>query len=93
MAPFLPIDRSSKDTIMNACGYIRVSTEDQAREGLSVEYQEAKIRAYGTGDNACFVHLTRSSSNLHLTMYLGVLLPLEYYSEKDRSTNNSVKNH
>ena len=29
-----------------ALGYIRVSTEEQAREGLSLEAQETKIRAY-----------------------------------------------
>ena len=29
-----------------AVGYIRVSTEDQAREGISLDTQEAKIKAY-----------------------------------------------
>ncbi|MEN6437505.1 MAG: recombinase family protein [Syntrophobacter sp.] len=31
---------------MKAIGYIRVSTEDQAREGVSLEAQEAKVRAW-----------------------------------------------
>lgn len=31
---------------MKAVGYIRVSTEEQAREGLSLEAQEAAIRSY-----------------------------------------------
>jgi len=31
---------------MNAIGYIRVSTEEQSREGVSLEMQSAKIRAY-----------------------------------------------
>lgn len=31
---------------MKAIGYTRVSTEDQAREGVSLEAQEAKIRAW-----------------------------------------------
>lgn len=31
---------------MKAVGYIRVSTEEQAREGISLEAQEAKIKAY-----------------------------------------------
>ncbi len=31
---------------MKAIGYIRVSTEDQAREGVSLDNQRAKIRAY-----------------------------------------------
>lgn len=31
---------------MKAIGYVRVSTEDQAREGISLEAQEAKLRAW-----------------------------------------------
>jgi len=31
---------------MKVVGYIRVSTEEQAREGISLENQEAKIKAY-----------------------------------------------
>ncbi|MCK4485616.1 MAG: recombinase family protein [Desulfobacterales bacterium] len=31
---------------MKAIGYIRVSTEDQAKEGVSLDNQEAKIRTY-----------------------------------------------
>lgn len=31
---------------MTAIGYIRVSTEEQAREGISLAYQRAKIEAY-----------------------------------------------
>ena len=31
---------------MKAVGYIRVSTEEQAREGISLSNQEAKIKAY-----------------------------------------------
>ncbi len=31
---------------MKAIGYIRVSTEDQAREGVSLDNQRAKIRSY-----------------------------------------------
>jgi DNA invertase Pin-like site-specific DNA recombinase len=31
---------------MKAIGYIRVSTEDQAREGISLDNQESKIRTY-----------------------------------------------
>ena len=29
-----------------AAGYVRVSTEEQAREGISLENQKAKIKAY-----------------------------------------------
>lgn len=32
--------------MVRAIGYIRVSTEDQAREGVSLDNQRAKIRAY-----------------------------------------------
>jgi site-specific DNA recombinase len=32
--------------MMKAVGYIRVSTEEQAREGISLNMQKAKIRAY-----------------------------------------------
>ena len=31
---------------MTTVGYIRVSSEEQARSGLSLENQERKIRAY-----------------------------------------------
>lgn len=31
---------------MKAIGYIRVSTDEQAREGISLDNQQAKIRAY-----------------------------------------------
>jgi hypothetical protein len=33
-------------TTMDAIGYIRVSTEDQAREGVSLDNQKSKIIAY-----------------------------------------------
>lgn len=31
---------------MTAIGYIRVSTEDQAKEGISLDSQRSKIQAY-----------------------------------------------
>ena len=31
---------------MKAIGYVRVSTDEQAREGISLENQKAKITAY-----------------------------------------------
>ena len=31
---------------MQVVGYIRVSTEDQAREGISLAAQQAKVEAY-----------------------------------------------
>ena len=33
---------------MKAVGYIRVSTEDQAKEGISLDNQEAKIKGYAS---------------------------------------------
>ena len=33
---------------MKAIGYIRVSTEDQAREGVSLDNQESKIKSYAS---------------------------------------------
>lgn len=35
-------------TVRRVVGYVRVSTEDQARDGASLDAQEARIRAYGT---------------------------------------------
>ena len=35
-------------TIIKAIGYVRVSTEEQAREGISIEAQEDRIRALAT---------------------------------------------
>jgi len=35
-------------TISKAIGYVRVSTEEQAREGISIEAQEERIRALAT---------------------------------------------
>ena len=32
--------------MIKAIGYIRVSSAEQAKEGMSLENQEAKIRAY-----------------------------------------------
>ena len=31
---------------MKAIGYVRVSTEEQAKEGINLDSQEAKIKAY-----------------------------------------------
>ena len=33
---------------MKAIGYIRVSTDEQAREGISLDNQKAKIESYCT---------------------------------------------
>jgi len=40
-----------KGDAMKAIGYIRVSTEDQAREGISLDNQKAKIKAWADLNN------------------------------------------
>ena len=40
---------------MEAVGYIRVSTEDQAQNGISLEAQRAKIEAWGTANDASLI--------------------------------------
>ena len=42
---------------MKAIGYIRVSTEEQAREGISLEAQEEKIKKYVDLHNLKLVEL------------------------------------
>jgi len=37
---------ATTDELLRVIGYVRVSTDEQAREGLSLTYQEDKIRAY-----------------------------------------------
>lgn len=44
---------------MKAIGYARVSTEDQAREGISLDNQESKIRAYADLNNMELVDVIR----------------------------------
>lgn len=38
--------RNSKSTVAGVVAYVRVSTEEQANEGVSLDAQEARIRAY-----------------------------------------------
>jgi DNA invertase Pin-like site-specific DNA recombinase len=42
-----------------ARGYVRVSTEEQVREGVSLDAQEAKIRAYATAKDLDLVEVIR----------------------------------
>jgi DNA invertase Pin-like site-specific DNA recombinase len=44
---------------MRSAGYIRVSTEDQSREGISLEHQEAKIKAYACINDLELVEIIR----------------------------------
>jgi len=44
---------------IKAVGYVRVSTEEQAREGLSLDAQEEKIKAYCTAQGWRLVRLYR----------------------------------
>jgi DNA invertase Pin-like site-specific DNA recombinase len=38
---------------MKVIGYIRVSTEDQAKEGVSLKAQQARIKAYSDIMSTC----------------------------------------
>lgn len=53
---------------MKAIGYIRVSTEDQAREGVSLDNQESKIRAYADLNNFELVDVIRDEGISGKTM-------------------------
>ena len=44
---------------LRAYGYVRVSTEEQAAEGLSLEAQEEKIRAYASFKDLELVEIIR----------------------------------
>jgi DNA invertase Pin-like site-specific DNA recombinase len=44
---------------MEALGYIRVSTEEQAKEGVSLAAQEARLRAYCTAAGLTLVDIMR----------------------------------
>ncbi len=44
---------------MKAIGYIRVSTEDQAREGVSLDNQEAKINQYASLNDLELIEVIR----------------------------------
>jgi DNA invertase Pin-like site-specific DNA recombinase len=44
---------------MKAVGYVRVGTEDQAREGISLDNQEAKVRAYASVNDLELVEIIR----------------------------------
>ena len=44
---------------MKAVGYIRVSTEEQAREGISLEAQEDKVKKYADLHNLDLVEVIR----------------------------------
>jgi DNA invertase Pin-like site-specific DNA recombinase len=45
--------------VSSAVGYLRVSTEEQANEGVSLAVQEERIRAYCVGAGLVLVHLVR----------------------------------
>lgn len=44
---------------MNVVGYIRVSTQGQARDGYSLKYQEDEIKAYCEEQGWNFIHIFR----------------------------------
>jgi len=55
---------------MKAIGYIRVSTEEQAESGLSLEHQKARIQAYATATDLEIISIiedTASAKNMNRT--------------------------
>ena len=50
-------DREQKK--MKAVGYIRVSTEEQVREGISLEVQEDKVKKYADLHNSRLTEIIR----------------------------------
>ena len=49
---------------MKAVGYIRVSTEDQAKEGISLDHQEAKVKAYASINDLELLKIVRDEGAL-----------------------------
>lgn len=52
-------NRQAKGLPSRALGYVRVSTEEQAAEGVSLDAQEARIRAYCTLHGLTLAHIFR----------------------------------
>jgi len=48
-------------SIIRAIGYVRVSTEEQAREGISIEAQEERIRALATAKGWSLVKVIKDA--------------------------------
>jgi len=46
-------------TVVRAVGYVRVSTDEQVAEGISLENQEARVRAYAESQGWELAHLYR----------------------------------
>lgn len=44
---------------MKAIGYVRVSTEDQSREGISLNHQEDKLRTYASLNDLDLLEIIR----------------------------------
>lgn len=44
---------------MQAVGYVRISTEDQARDGVSMSAQQAKLDAYAVVKDWTLLHVIR----------------------------------
>jgi site-specific DNA recombinase len=69
---------------MKAIGYIRVSTEDQAREGISLDNQDAKIKAYASLNNMDLVEIISDAGISGKTMDRpGISRVLEMLNKRD----------
>lgn len=53
---------------MKAVGYVRVSTDEQAHEGVSLDNQEAKIKAYADLNNLALVEIIRDEGRSAKTL-------------------------
>jgi site-specific DNA recombinase len=61
---------------MRAAGYVRVSTDEQAREGCSLDNQEARIRAYSDSQEWELVRIYREEGQSGKTMKRPQLLEM-----------------
>jgi site-specific DNA recombinase len=61
---------------MRAVGYVRVSTDEQAREGCSLDNQEARIRAYSDSQEWELVRIYREEGQSGKTMKRPQLLEM-----------------
>ena len=68
---------------MRAVGYIRVSTEEQAKEGISLDNQEAKIKAYCDSQDWELVKLFSDRGSSGKDMKRGGLKKLLSFLEAD----------
>jgi Resolvase, N terminal domain len=60
------------EAAMQAIGYVRVSTEDQARDGVSLSTQQAKLEAYALVKDWTLVDVIRQEFIAALSTKTGI---------------------